>query len=136
GILISTGEDLRAKAFTLSTNKWSHLDREHFLLRVSFGRFGESGIVDSGDNDLIAYALEDLAIVSGTQLHPVDAVVQRWPGGLPQYGVGHDHCVSQIKAHLPRGIAVAGAMMEGVGVPACIASGRAAATQIIDWVAR
>ena len=64
----------------------------------------------------------------------VDAHVQRWGGGLPQYAVGHDRRVADVRAAvagLP-GVAVCGATYDGVGIPACIASARAAATQVTE----
>jgi len=60
----------------------------------------------------------------------VAAHVQRWGGGLPQYGVGHLDRVAAIEGGLPGGVAVAGSVLHGVGVPACIGAGRAAAERI------
>jgi len=62
---------------------------------------------------------------------PIDSAVTRWGGALPQYNVGHLDRVARIKAAVEAvpGLAVCGAAFDGVGVPACIASGRAAATQ-------
>jgi oxygen-dependent protoporphyrinogen oxidase len=57
----------------------------------------------------------------------------RWGGGLPQYGVGHLDLVDSIEravAEVP-GLAVAGATLHGVGVPACIAVADKAATKIV-----
>jgi oxygen-dependent protoporphyrinogen oxidase len=65
---------------------------------------------------------------------PVDAVVQRWGGGLPQYDVGHLDRVGIIDrsvAAVP-GLELCGAAYNGVGIPAVIASGRAAARRILD----
>jgi oxygen-dependent protoporphyrinogen oxidase len=63
---------------------------------------------------------------------PIDSVVTRWGGALPQYAVGHLDRVARIKAAVEAvpGLAVCGAAFDGVGIPACIASGRAAATQV------
>jgi oxygen-dependent protoporphyrinogen oxidase len=61
-------------------------------------------------------------------------VVQRWGGGLPQYDVGHLDRVETIDrsvAAVP-GLEVCGAAYRGVGIPAVIASGRAAARRILD----
>jgi oxygen-dependent protoporphyrinogen oxidase len=63
----------------------------------------------------------------------VDAHVQRWGGALPQYAVGHLNRIEAVRdavAALP-GLAVAGAVYEGVGIPACIASGRRAACEVV-----
>ena len=56
--------------------------------------------------------------------------VQRWGGGLPQYAPGHLDRVAAIEQDLPAGLAVAGAALHGVGVPACIATARAAAERV------
>ena len=59
----------------------------------------------------------------------VDSHVQRWGGALPQYAVGHVDRVARIRELVGAvaGLEVAGAAYDGVGVPACIGSGRAAA---------
>jgi len=60
--------------------------------------------------------------------------VTRWGGGLPQYNVGHLDRVARIRQAVSEqpGLAVAGAAYDGVGIPACIATGRQAAGQVID----
>lgn len=135
GILVATGEPLRAKAFTLSSRKWPHLAaREVALVRASFGRFGDDTTLTRTDTELITAAVEDLTTVTNTEIRPLTAMVQRWPGGLPQYAPGHTARIAELRtatADLP-GVALAGAYLDGVGVPACAASGTAAATRILD----
>ena len=41
GVLVASGERLRAKAITLSSRKWGSARRDAQLLRLSFGRFGD-----------------------------------------------------------------------------------------------
>lgn len=138
GILVATGEDLAAKAFTLSSRKWPHLrTRDVTLARVSFGRYRDAAIVDADDDEVIALARADLATVCGVTDRPVAAFVQRWHGGLPQYRPGHLEIVAGIDAAIARidGIEVAGAMLHGVGVPACVQSGTAAAVRLSATVA-
>jgi oxygen-dependent protoporphyrinogen oxidase len=135
GILVATGESLRAKAFTLSSRKWPHLaERDVAVVRVSFGRFGDDGPLSWSDDELITAAAEDLATVTGAAITPLSAVVRRWRDGLPQYAPGHDRRVAAIEAAVAAqpGLAVAGSYLHGVGVPACAASGAAAAAHIID----
>ena len=59
-------------------------------------------------------------------------MVTRWPRAFPQYRVHHLDAHAGIEAAVARlgGIAVAGAAYRGVGIPACIASGRAAARAV------
>ncbi|MGW3540710.1 protoporphyrinogen oxidase [Nocardia niigatensis] len=138
GILVATGEPLRAKAFTLSSRKWPHLAaRDVALVRASFGRFGDPTPLSWSDDDLITAAVEDLATVTSADIRPLCAVVQRWPGGLPQYAPGHTTRIADLRsatADLP-GLALAGAYLDGVGVPACAATGTKAAARIIDHLA-
>ena len=58
----------------------------------------------------------------------------RWEESLPQYKVNHLLRIAGIDAALERidGIELCGAAYTGVGVPACVASGRAAARRLLD----
>ena len=60
----------------------------------------------------------------------------RWGGSLPQYTVGHLARVERIRADVARqpGLAVCGAAYDGIGIPACIATARAAASQIAVYL--
>jgi oxygen-dependent protoporphyrinogen oxidase len=64
---------------------------------------------------------------------PTQAVVTRWVGAFPQYAVGHVERVTAIDEAMARlpGAALAGAAYRGVGIPACIASGRRAARAVL-----
>ena len=133
GILVATGEELAAKAFTLSSRKWPHLaERPVALARASFGRFGDDALVDAPETELIALARADLATLTGVDAEPVDAFVQRWHGGLPQYREHHGEIVAALEAEIAGidGLEIAGAMLHGVGVPACVATGTAAAARL------
>ncbi|WP_280419510.1 protoporphyrinogen oxidase [Nocardia carnea] len=133
GVLVATGEPLRAKAFTLSSRKWPHLAaRDTAVVRVSFGRFGDDTTTALSDTELVAAATADLATVTGAAITPNSAVVQRWPGGLAQYAPGHTERVAEIEAGLAGldDLTVTGAYLNGVGVPACVASATAAARRI------
>ena len=137
GFLVPPTEPVRIKAATYSATKWAWvgaLDPDVVHLRTSVGRAGETRILHRADADLVSLALADLSTVLATSLpQPVDAHVQRWGGALPQYAVGHVDLVRETFAAvepLP-GLELAGAAYDGVGVPACIASGRAAALRVL-----
>jgi oxygen-dependent protoporphyrinogen oxidase len=88
------------------------------------------------DGELAALAAADLAAATGAHGAPADLRVTRWGGGLPQYSVGHLNRVARIRAGvagLP-GLAVCGAAYDGIGVPACIASARLAADQVLAYL--
>ncbi len=75
----------------------------------------------AGDEDLLAWAAQDLATVFGVAVEPEDCHVQRWLDAMPQYGPGHGELVAELRAGLPPTLAVAGAYLDGIGVPACVA---------------
>jgi oxygen-dependent protoporphyrinogen oxidase len=128
GVLVASGEPLHAKAITLSSRKWGARGDVQ-LLRLSFGRFGEDLAGTASDDELLAWAVDDLAAVFGLAVDPVDVRVQRWIDAMPQYGPGHSDLVTEVRAGLPPGLGVAGSYLDGIGVPACIgAAGRAVET--------
>ncbi|GAA4863788.1 protoporphyrinogen oxidase [Saccharopolyspora rosea] len=140
GVLIARGErhadgtPFTAKAFTFSSNKWPHLrgaDGE-LLVRGSVGRFGEARDLRLDDAEVLRRVRADFAELTGITAEPVDSVVARWGGGVPQYGVGHLDLVADVErlvGEVPR-LALAGAALHGVGVPACVATGEAAAADV------
>jgi oxygen-dependent protoporphyrinogen oxidase len=140
GVLIGSGErhadgiPFAAKAFTFSARKWDHLGSAGpVLVRGSVGRHREPGALQVDDAELVRLVRADLAELTGVTTEPVDTVVTRWGGGLPQYGVGHLDLVSSIEravADVP-GLAVAGAVLHGVGIPACIGTADRAAAKVV-----
>lgn len=144
GFLVPPRDGRFIKAATFSANKWDWVrrngvgagpqGRDLLLLRASVGRHREEPSLQHPDAELIARTMADLADALGTALPvPVDAQVQRWGGGLPQYAVGHRDLVAAAQADVRQqaGLALAGATYEGVGIPACVASGRRAAKQVL-----
>ena len=136
GVLVASGERLRAKAITLSSRKWGPRGNVE-LVRLSYGRFGDDLARRAGDEDLLQWAAQDLATVFGVTVEPEDCHVQRWLDAMPQYGPGHGALVAELRGGLPPTLAVAGAYLDGIGVPACVAAAtRAAATLVTSRVAR
>lgn len=130
GVLVASGERLRGKAITLSSRKWGIRGDLQFL-RLSFGRFGDDLAATASGEDLVAWAVDDLAAVFGLAVRPVDARVQRWIEAMPQYGPGHADVVAQLRGGLPPTLAVAGSYLDGIGVPACIGAAGKAVERVI-----
>jgi oxygen-dependent protoporphyrinogen oxidase len=131
GVLVASGEPLRTKAITLSSRKWgSGGDTQQ--LRLSFGRLGDDLAETASDEELLDWAVGDLATVFGLAVDPVDARVQRWIDAMPQYGPGHADLVAELRAGLPPTLAVAGSYLDGIGVPACVAAATKAVTSAIE----
>jgi oxygen-dependent protoporphyrinogen oxidase len=115
--------------------KWPRLARPgDELVRVSVGRFGDERHRGLDDDELCASAFGELATVLDIGGTPLESQVTRWDGAFPQYRVGHLIRVAMIEQEVARldGLAVAGAAYRGVGIPACIGSGREAARRVLD----
>ncbi|WP_328301408.1 protoporphyrinogen oxidase [Streptomyces sp. NBC_00435] len=137
GFLVPPVDGRTIKASTFSSNKWAWAgtDPELFLLRTSVGRHADEADLGRSDEELVEVSRVDLgeAVGLAATARPVASTVTRWEGGLPQYPVGHLERVARIRtavAALP-GLAVCGALYDGVGIPACIASAGKAADVVI-----
>ena len=145
GYLVPAVDGRVVKAATFSTVKWPHLagatasgSEPHLeIVRCSVGRIGEEALLQRPDGDLAALAAAELAEATGVRGAPAATRVTRWGGALPQYTVGHLDRVATIRATVAAqpGLAVCGAAYDGVGVPACAAAARAAASQVMAFLA-
>ncbi|KIZ14836.1 protoporphyrinogen oxidase [Streptomyces natalensis] len=137
GFLVPPVDGHRIKAATFSGQKWGWVgaaDPGLFVLRTSLGRYQDDADLSRDDAELAGLSLADLGAAVGLTARPVATTVTRWYGGLPQYAVGHLDRVAGIRAAvagLPGPLRVCGAVYDGVGIPACIASARTAAEDIL-----
>lgn len=139
GFLVPAIEGRAVKAVTYSSVKWPWLaDRagDLIVMRASVGRRGEVAVLQRDDDELVDVVRRDLAEMAGLTGTPVDTRVSRWGGALPQYAVGHRDKVRRILDAVGTvpGLAVCGAVFDGVGIAACIASARDAATDVVNHV--
>ena len=139
GYLVPAVDGRAVKAVTFSTVKWPHLrsgDAGLEIVRCSVGRIGEEALLQRDDAELARIAAAELAAATGVRGEPADVRVSRWGGALPQYAVGHTARVERIRAAVAAqpGLAVCGAAYDGVGIPACIASARLAAGQVMAYL--
>jgi oxygen-dependent protoporphyrinogen oxidase len=133
GFLVPAVERRVTKAVTYTSAKWSHLnDVDVVVFRGSVGRYGDAQVLQRDDADLVTAVAADLAAATGLTAAPVASRVSRWGGGLPQYAPGHLNRVRLIRSALPARLVVCGAAYDGVGIPACVRSGREAATAVLD----
>ena len=150
GFLVPTSEGLTITACSWASSKWEHLRSDQAgsenarqatatskkpsqtgaqgsILRVSLGRHDDDAIASADDERIIAAVLADLEKTMGITAKPLETRISRWPRSFPQYAPGHNEKIAQAEARLaPSGVFLAGAGYHGIGVPACIASGRRA----------
>lgn len=134
GCLVPRDQGHLVTAISYATNKWAQLrdvEREDTILRVSAGRHGDDRHLDLDDAELTKAVLADLDAIVGLRGAPTEVRVTRWPRSFPQYAPGHLDRIDAAEAALTDlPIALAGAALRGVGVPACIRSGEDAATKL------
>ena len=137
GILIAADEpDMHAKAFTFSSKKWPHIgERGGAFVRASFGTFGDDSMLKIEEDELVDHALDDLQKITGFDGRAAglsEIYTQYWWGGLPRFSDTHLDTVATVRTAVDAvpTVDVAGAWVDGVGVPAVIAGARAAARRL------
>lgn len=134
GFLVPPVEGKVVKAVTFSSTKWPQLTAGGpSVVRCSVGRYGETADLRRDDSELVAAVTAELAQLVGLVDPPVASRVTRWGGALPQYAVGHLDLVRRVRTAMAAaaGLAVCGAAYDGVGIPACVASGQRAAAEVL-----
>ncbi len=137
GFLVPATQRRLIKASTFLSSKWAHIARgfDGVIVRCSAGRAGAAGDLARSDIELAGVLCAELGEATGMRRRPLETSVVRWGGGLPQYAPGHQERVVAVRAALPRGITLAGAAWDGVGIPACLRSGAAAAAEVAETLA-
>ena len=126
------GEALTISAATLSSRKWAGRAPDGTLLVRAFigdGRRAAHGLTDV---QLVEAAHRDIAGALGIRGEPLLRRVARYPAAMPHYTVGHlDRVAAAENALAPYPVLrIAGGAYRGVGLPDCIAQGRAAADAV------
>jgi protoporphyrinogen/coproporphyrinogen III oxidase len=135
GYLVPRTEGRLLTACSWTSAKWAHLGQgDTVWLRASAGRDGDDRATALDDGPLVEAVLGDLAVTMALRGRPDEVRVTRWDASFPQYRPGHLDRVADIDADLAAaapGLAVTGAAFRGLGVPACIRQGRAAARHLL-----
>jgi protoporphyrinogen/coproporphyrinogen III oxidase len=137
GYVIPRTENRDVLACTWSSQKWEGRAPDgDVLVRIYAGRFGGRDLTLDSDDELVALARAEMALLAVTA-EPALIRVQRWPLGMPQYVLGHLERIERIERALADhpGLAVAGAAYRGVGIPDCIRSGETAAESVVRALA-
>ncbi len=135
GILFPRVDGLVMTASTWFSTKWDHYaDPDCVLIRLTSGRFGDHRALSMDDESLTATLLNELRGVIDISADPAQVRVVRWTDAFPQYVTGHNWRVDEIFKAVQRdakNVHLVGATYRGIGIPACIRSGRDAAAAII-----
>ena len=121
---------LRSTACTFVSSKWAgRAPAGSVLLRVFAGGAHDPAVVDLTDNEIVDLAAREIGGVLGITAAPALSRVFRWKLAGAQHNVGQMARTAEIESRLSRhgGLFVAGSGFRSVGIPDCIADGRAAA---------
>ena len=137
GFVVPESENRPIIACSFSSNKFAGRAPEgHTLMRVFLGGAKRPELVDLEDDSLIELAATQLNELIGLQSEKIKLKrVFRWRETMPQYHVGHVQLVDEIFAAASKlpGIELAGASYRGVGIPACVESGKLAAERVVEF---
>jgi oxygen-dependent protoporphyrinogen oxidase len=139
GFLVPKKERQRLAACTYVGTKFlQRVPEDRIALRCFFGGAGDAKVLEESDESLVSIARDELRRIVGLTAAPVAHVIARWPRSMAQYTVGHAKRVEEIRARLAAipGLHLAGNAYEGIGIPDCIRTGRAAAARIMSKVSR
>lgn len=139
GYVVPRAQRLPILASTWTSSKWDHRAPDgSVLLRFYIGRAGDRPAMTLSDDEAERLALDEMAATLGARPAPTHRWVFRWPGGNPQYTVGHLDRVAEIERRVATvpGLAIAGCAYHGVGIPDCVRSGERAARAVAAQVAR
>ncbi len=132
GYLVPKPVQRDVTAASFGSQKWAHWapPAGGQILRVSLGRDG-APVLHLGDDDIVTRTLDDLRRHLGVTFSPTEVRVTRWPGAFAQYRPHHRRWVDTVRSGLAPGIFVAGSSYDGIGIPACIRSGRTIAERSV-----
>jgi oxygen-dependent protoporphyrinogen oxidase len=128
---------LRITACSWVSSKWSgRAPTGMALLRAFIGGAHDPGAIDLTDEALIDLVRRELAELMHIEGPPLLARVYRWRAAGAQHIVGQVRRIGEIDSRLSSlgGLFVAGSGFRSVGVPDCVADGRATATAAAQYV--
>lgn len=137
GFVVPRVERSALLAGTWVTSKWpGRAPDGHVLLRGFLGGGRDPHRLDDSDDALVATVREELSELLDITGEPCLTRLFRWTRQSPQYEVGHLQRVAAIDdrlASLP-GVFFTGSGFRAIGIPDCIADGRATAARAAAYV--
>ena len=133
GFVVPRVERSSILAASWLSSKWPHRAPEgRALMRAFVGGARDPDALARSDAELVALSLQALRPLLGISGEPLFTRVYRWERANAQYEVGHLARVHALDAALERhpGLFMTGSAFRGVGIPDCIADGRATASRI------
>lgn len=132
GLMIPRREQRAIDAVTFTSARFpDRAPQDVTLLRVFFGGAAPH-IMHLDDGALAAAVRGELNALLGISATPLATALARWPNSYPLADVGHLERIAEIEAALPRALAITGSACRGLGVPDCVAQGRATVRHLLE----
>ncbi|HNV14917.1 MAG TPA: FAD-dependent oxidoreductase, partial [Dermatophilaceae bacterium] len=118
---------------TISSAKWPGRAPAGVVLVRAFVPDRVGRLARGSDGEILDAVTRHVSGILGAHQPPTLTRVTRWVGVMPKYTVGHLDRVAAVDAGLAGqpSWTVAGSALRGVGIPDCIADGRAAVSRVL-----
>lgn len=134
GFLVPHSENTFITGCSYSHSKWPNRAPDDVALFRFFIGYAQhdSFVREQSEQSLVDMTHLEACKLMGLKTEPLFGRCNRWVQATPQYDVGHLQKIERIEQELYKldGVYVAGAAYRGIGVPDCIAQGRAQADKI------
>ncbi|TWU59771.1 Protoporphyrinogen oxidase [Rubripirellula tenax] len=119
GFVVPLSENRKILAGSFASHKFAGRAPDgHTLVRVFVGGAMQPELLDQGDDEIVAMVRQELAELIGLTGEPIVTRVVRWNHAMPQYHVGHNERVKQIRESIESvpGLSVINNGLGGVGI--------------------
>jgi oxygen-dependent protoporphyrinogen oxidase len=125
--------DAPVSGVTISSAKWPGRAPAGVVLVRAFVPDRVGRLARGSDGEILDAVTRHVSGILGAHQPPTLTRVTRWVGVMPKYTVGHLDRVAAVDAGLAGqpSWTVAGSALRGVGIPDCIADGRAAVSRVL-----
>jgi oxygen-dependent protoporphyrinogen oxidase len=137
GFVVPRVEGSSILAASWLSSKWPHrAPDDRILLRTFFGGARDPHALEQSDAELVSRSLAALRPLLGIAGDALLTRLYRWELASAQHEVGHLERMAAIDRALGRhpGLFVTGSGFRGVGIPDCVADGRATAMAVAVWL--
>lgn len=137
GFVVPKAEGTGILAGTWLSSKWPHRAPEgHALMRTFLGGARDPDAMALSDEEMVNRSLTALRPLLGITGAPLFTRVYRWELANAQHEVGHHARVQAVERAIGShpGLFVTGSGFRGVGIPDCVADGRATGRHVVEWL--
>jgi oxygen-dependent protoporphyrinogen oxidase len=138
GFVVPRAEGTGILAASWLSSKWPNRAPDNqVLMRTFLGGARDPEALQLSDREMITRSLSALTSLLGISGAPLFTRVYRWERSNAQHEVGHAARMAALERALGShpGLFLTGSAFRGVGIPDCVADGRATGRQVAQWLA-